>query len=215
VNLPAVVLPEYESVTLQKPNDYGGWDHREHMPIQPFQRDPSQTIRQHNIKIPFQTIITMDKGHSVCSTCGARYAGYQKYCTNKVWMYKHDGDWHWSHGNAVKYSQYKGRNDSWPKVVKQSEMRVCDTVTTWDLMKEFNDQKAFFEFVEIMSYLPAETSCTIIKYANALPPGSAHEYRIISLEQQLNNCRYELDRHRMALEQIVQRMNTAGAALSF
>lgn len=209
MNLPVVQFPERESVRLLRETDYGSFEEKGWLTITPYEFDPVQTIARFKIKVPFQKIITMDQGFSVCPHCNARYVGYQQNCTNRVNWYQ-TGSWHgWQRGDLYKGQRLRDGT------VYATKVRECGEFTKWDLQDQFNAQKTFFQFVSLMSTLPEETSSIIVKNANALPPGSAEAYRIILMEQEIENLKMFCDRMRNFVEQMAQRMNQAGHALTF
>ena len=186
---------------------------REHLQITPYYNleDVQQSIETHKIKVPFDKIITIDQGFSVCQYCKARYVGKEENCRNLVWKYK--TSYTWERGNRLVGDMI---DNGWRSArVDGSEMRECEARVDWDLQKQFNEQKEFFEFVKYISNMSTQSTTSIAKYAHTLPLTTSTEYRIIDLERQLFDTQMKLASYEGALRMIAEKMNAAGQNLTF
>jgi hypothetical protein len=224
VNLPALTFPEYDSFRVKKnaKHVYYNQEGERYLITTPYQmsvQDLAKALITHNVKLPFDSIITMDMGVSVCPYCKAKYVGNQVYCTNQVrWFHKRGGyssDWHRGDqhvGDKVTVGDGYYKNSF---VVGETSVDLCDTEVVWDLQKEFDEQKAFFSFVSMINGCASHPDNLLERFKNALPPGVAAEYRIQMLESENVMLRGQVDQLQYALKQIAERMNAAGHCLIF
>lgn len=176
-----------------------------------------KTISTLKISVPFKDIITRDMGFSVCPYCKAKYVGHQFKCSQIMQWYSEYIDSFSSCnkrgnvfiGQRVKETSYN------IEIVRKTEMKRCDTETVWDLQEEFNKQQAFFSFVSLLENLPAEKNDLIAQFSNCLPQGVEDKHRITLLENQIANQRFDIERLMSGMNQIAQKMQNAGQALSW
>jgi hypothetical protein len=87
--------------------------------------------------------------------------------------------------------------------------------TEWSLIKEFEHQQAFFNFLATIRYLSVENVSLLNQFKDLVPGGRTEEYRLQILEQENMQLRNDIGQLQNALRQVAERMNAAGNCLSF
>lgn len=217
-NVPAVYndVP----VALPAPEEYGP-DADPKTPLLPYKSTrPLAFMVRFGMKFPWSALITRGDGISSCSQCGAKYAGYQEKCTHRVTIvkYREPGE------SIYRSSEYKPGNwhpSSERMIVLDVREDVCGGWLAWDRSSSFADQVRFFEMLEA---LPADPNAIVpvSTYANGgqlvgsnLPLIMAQQFQLMNLQFENTMLRQEIAKHRDALNQIANKMNNAGHALSF
>lgn len=219
---PVLKFPEVEGITF-KYTDHSGYgyssyqDQVTNLYMTPYaDRDIEQIINQRGIRVPFKSIITRDQGVSECPHCKAKFTGHQPRCTAKISWMKLEGEYRWDRGDIAKGAIYRPSNGyDTPKKVAETKVGDCGTHTKWTLEKDFTEQQNFFEFVNFVNRISLDSPSVLKQYRESLPPGSADEYRILFLEQELMNSRIQLNTLENWVKTIVDKMNSAGHNLSF
>lgn len=189
-----------------------GYDKDRYIDSLPYKISPEylfQIVSEKGIKVPFDIIISKDMGFSECRHCGAKYSGNQEICTAIVAYYRINGGWSWIRGEYPDYD-YDRKTKQW-----KNKDSVCESTLKWDLQEKFDEQSSFFSFVEFMGNIPTDAMNLISKYSSLLPPGSSSEYRLIYAEKQLTDLNIKMDNVFSALNEIANRMSSAGQMLSF
>lgn len=210
-----IAFPKVEWFTV-KSNSY--YSNNEQISFYPYNsNDWEKTVEKFHIKIPFK-LIDRSMGLSTCSKCKATYAGYQRHCTNQVPYVegKRDGSSYLTTFNKI---AFKGDNiwDMGNYYVIESNIKFqdCGQWCSWNLESEFNKQQSFFNFINWLSDCPETDNNWFKEYKDCLPLGTADILEKRIMVQKINQLEMENARVKDALMQIAQRMNQAGAALSF
>lgn len=214
-------LPETETINFECINEGSNWYDdkiRTTLVNTPYgsSHQMEELLKSRGIRVPFDSIITRDQGESVCQHCKAKFAGHQPRCTNIISWMKLEDSYSWDRGNLAKHSTYRSPNNRWiVKRVLDTKQGQCGYWTTWNLEKQFDEQTRFFEFVNFIGNIDLNAPSALKTYRETLPPGSADEYRILFLEQELSKARMELTNAIAFIEKMAEKMNAAGHNLSF
>lgn len=172
-------------------------------------------VQEHSVSIPekFRNIVTLVDGKSVCSHCGAVYAGKQWKCTAMV-DYHSDKD---SGNNSyvksnLGFKQIGALTGGYPgprRVVKVYKDK-CNQNCRWDLEHEFSEQTRFYNFLQ---RLPVDYHSDWAMFAGTLK--DPKQVEIIYLRSYVVQLRMDVDWCKGAIQQMAQKMNSAGHALAF
>jgi hypothetical protein len=151
-------------------------------------------IKKYEIKIP--EIIDRTMGKSTCCKCKAVYAGNQPNCTAPVYYH-------------VKPSGYKetGFHPTYPILFQE-----CLGYLNWDLQNEFSLQSEFFNLLEKIQKLTDIQYDPLYKFQSSFSPEAIDGLKIRLLERSVNESLLNIQ---VAISQIANKMNNAGACLSF
>lgn len=213
-NLPTF-YPIPETIQYRIPDQYSSprHEHRLNTPYSSIENCLG-TISRLKINVPFVDIITRDIGFSVCPHCKARYVGHELNCQQIVtWYTTSDSSSYCHQRGEYSVGHIFENKEYYDRVVRKTEKRMCYTPTIWDLQKQFDEQQAFFNFVSLLWYIPEEKTDLIAKFGNCLPQGMEDKHRITLLENQILNQAQEIQRLMGGMNQIAQKMQSAGSAL--
>lgn len=168
-----------------------------------------RVIKERNITVPFEKIITRYEGISACNKCGAKYVGFQNNCSAPAWKYITKSYYGKHRGNVCVNTLVGGDR------VSSCDLVSCDEQTTWDLQKEFSAQEDFFSFISFLDTLPKRHEGWLKQYKDTLPPGAAEEYRTLAMEKTIQELVFQTESLTNALKQVAQKMNSAGHSLTF
>lgn len=173
-------------------------------------------VREHGIEVPFETIITLDQGKSICTSCGAIYAGFQDRCTvptRFVTVRPTNGYWRESFNSQTHCVGEVFRERHSVGYVESESLKDCGAWCKWDLSEDFDLQKSFFGMLELVAST-FDTS-PIKRWKNTMSPEKYVELElrwlgsnVFQLQRSMENC---LD----AIKVIAEKMNAAGNSLSF
>ncbi len=155
-----------------------------------------ETALKYGIKIP--EIVDMTQGFSICNQCKAKYVGHQPKCSRIIIWHKTNEYWHTQPG----YNPNCNNNFE----------SVCNGSLTWDLSKEFSIQKEFFSLIDQIGSLPDITYDPLAKFEQHFPRGVTDDLRVRLLAYDIDRKLYNITG---AIQQIANKMNNAGACLSF
>lgn len=185
----------------------GYYDQQRSMIMTPY-RSPTvmDTASALGIRVPFNTIVTADQGTSKCQTCNAVYAGTQPVCDREVRQVKLG--WRWITSETMLLGQYCHSD-----VVTETRTGLCDGSLRWSLQKEFEYQQSFFNMLESLSNLAPYNPLN--EFKDCFLPGVKEHLETLQLQQQVRELSIELSRHQQAIKIMVDKMNSAGLALTF
>lgn len=155
-------------------------------------------VHEYGIKLP--EVIDMTLGKSKCYICGAIYAGYQPNCTAIIYFSKQND----------KYYKEKGISGEGRLFFDE-----CKGSIIWELSEEFEKQRSFFSLLSRISNLPSTSHDPFVRFDEFFPKGVTEELRKRILSQDVEKITPEIVQIKLALNQIAQKMNSAGACLSF
>ncbi len=206
MTIKALVPAEYVQVKIK---NYYGNDERS-MAIMPY-RDPSvlEVAANLAIRVPFTDVITADQGLSHCKKCNAVYAGTQPTCTRAVRQIKVA---HWNAPWMVSETALKGqriRFYSSTEVVNEVKYDSCDG----ELQREFERQQRFFGMLSNLQDLAPIGGME--EFKDCFLPGVKEHLDVAQLQKQVRELYGELSRHQQVIKMMIDKMNSAGAALSF
>lgn len=171
----------------------------------------------YGIKIPFAALMTPDQGKSICSECGAVYAGYQPRCNQKVRLiyYKHGYDTLRKVSESGVLNEILGRssNGNPIRVTNVIPNEHCGGHLRWEFQKEFEKQQRFFSMLSLIKTF--EDSSPLAEFRDCFLPGIKEQFELKLVIKNLDNALFELQQHKNALNQIANKMNAAGNNLSF
>lgn len=192
------VVPQPE-ICRQPIKDRYGYSTNEFYHITPYDRaDWVARINELGLIIPFDKIVTMDQGRSVCRDCGAVYAGYN-YNGCEAVVYKTDPNDRWNSRYTFSHLYHR-----------KNVTERCGGTLKWDLQDQFTQQKDFFQFLNML--------CQTIKpdwfdkWKYTIPENLVDEYRIKTLLFELQETQRKTQD---ALQQIASKMHNAGVSLQF
>lgn len=160
--------------------------------------DWQETAERYGIKLPI--IVDMSCGKSICQSCGAVYVGRQIKCELQVEYHRPPGSWHDQRGPHPHYKVF---------------LKECGEYTKWDLLEVFDTQKDFFDLLAVIGSLPDLERDPLVKFRDNFPPGVADVLRIRILSNKIVMLENQIPQIQLALTQIANKMNSAGACLSF
>lgn len=198
-------LPAPESVNI------GSNPYRDnYVSLYPYSHDYNNTLQQYGVTVPFE-IIDRSMGVSTCQKCKQTYAGYQDKCVKENYYYKSS----WNSRFLTKKEALKNNLRSYSSSEVTEGYEKCEAWCTWSLNGEFSEQKRFFSMIEMISELPDEKQLfSILQYKDQFPPGVAERLIYIRVAQDVENMKMELASHRVAITEIVDRIQSAGGILS-
>jgi hypothetical protein len=162
-----------------------------------------EVAARYGIKIP-KKIIDMSMGTSKCSVCDTVYQGLQPECYAKVTKWK--TGYHWEYMSPLKSRLYK----------EHKEEGCGGRVQGWTLNDEFYDQKSLFELISMLSDLDyGTTNAHFDKHLASFPEGVATALKFRLVTSRLDNLEHKNAQMIQAIQEIAQKMNAAGNALSF
>jgi hypothetical protein len=155
-------------------------------------------VTKYGIQVP--DIIDRTCGKSKCDECNAIYVGHQSKCEAMVEFHRKPEAYYDTRGYHYMYRNF---------------VQKCGGYLRWELQSQFNLQTEFFSLLEIISSLPPVIYDPFIKFSEHFPPGVPELLRTRILSQEMQNVKAELNLIKMGMQQIAQKMNSAGACLSF
>lgn len=216
------ILEKPEYVNYETKDSYG-YTKTHGFNVVPYSNEKLFSIvTNYGIKLPFSKIISKDQGISVCKNCKAVYVGTQDECLLQVRKINYKTlDYYERRDKVVNEDTAIGqtaiikiRYEENKRVVALSEIReVCGGSLDWNLKEEFQKQVSFFNMLEIIRDLQ-ETS-PFKQFSDTFLPGVKQHLETMLLLSAVQNMQIQLVSHRGALEQIAQKMNSAGQNLTF
>ena len=155
-------------------------------------------VPKYGIQVP--DIVDMTHGKSKCKDCNAVYVGYQPVCTKTIVWHKTPGSYHDQRGYHYLYKNHEAE---------------CKGNVVWELADKFSEQLEFFSLLNRLRALPDLKSNPIAKFSNNFPPGVAEALSVQILMDDVKEAKFQIERLQNALKQIAEKMNNAGACLSF
>ncbi len=171
------------------------------------------TVAEYGIRIPFERAVSAWDGVSVCTKCGAVYAGYQPECTARARLaLVHENEYRSRephHDESTAVGQYLAGKGT----VVGEEHRECSGSLKWNLREEFDRQSRFWSMVRDAQGAPKVEWGE--EFASSFHPGirEAIGRRLQASRAQMTE--FQVQRHQSALEQVAQKMQAAGTALCF
>jgi hypothetical protein len=157
-------------------------------------------VDRFKFKVP-EIFITKAEGISICNSCKQVYVGYQERCIKLRYMYKIGWGDHYQKGHML-----IGETDGY-STVRESGLFPCNEYCKWDKADGFyKQQNAFNEFEHVISKI-----CNFYVSTNLeMDVNDAEKWNLI---MQIDNLMYENNNIKLALKEIVNRLNAGGAGL--
>lgn len=197
-------LPKAESCQTRAVSGYSD----SYTSLYPYNNENlAEVIQKYAIKVPFEKLVDRTMGISTCTQCDSKYAGYQEKCTHFGYFYSVYSD------NYAKFEDARKRSSYYTKV--EEGWKECRSQCEWDLSREFSKQSSFFNMVSIVSSIPSgEQISTLISYKDCFLPGVCESLVTQKALDDIRQIQFQMDRHRQVIQEMINRMQAAGNALS-